>query len=115
MANGENEGIMSTEGLVTNRIRLHDGTVLNLPLNGTEYESAEPIADSVLSKENLSNVVIDGVAQGKMVLVSKYPFHGGTRFCIRQQTAAEKESDSVQEQLEASQLALAELYEMIIG
>lgn len=100
---------------MTNRIRLHDGTVLNLPLNGTEYESTEPIADGVLSKENLSNVVIDGVAQGKMVLVSKYPFQGGTRFCIRQQTTAEKESDSVQEQLEASQLALAELYEMIIG
>ena len=97
------------------KVQLADGTVLNCQLNGTEYESAESIADSVLSKENLSNVVIDGVAQGKMVLVSKYPFRGGTRFCIRQQTAAEKESDSVQEQLEASQLALAELYEMIIG
>lgn len=89
--------------------------MLNLPLNGTEFESKEPIADSVLSESNLSQVVIDGVDQGKMVLISKYAYQGGTRFSIRQQTEAEKERDELQRQLDDSQLALAELYEMIIG
>lgn len=69
----------------------------------------------MLSEENLSDVVIDGVAQGKMVLVSKYPYGTGTRFSIRQQTATEKERDALQAQLDASMLALAELYEMILA
>lgn len=71
-------------------VQLADGTVLNLNLNGTEYESETPIDDSVLSEENLSDVTIDGVNMGRMKLNSKYPYNGGTRFSLRELTKEEK-------------------------
>ena len=76
MSNGNNAMTTSTESsLVKSSILLADGTVLNLNLNGTEYESETPIADEVLSEENLSNVTIDDVNKGKMKLNSKYPYN----------------------------------------
>lgn len=80
-------------------IRLADGTVLNLNLNGTEYESETPIADEVLSDENLSNVTIDDVNKGKMKLNSKYPYNGGTRFSLREMTEDEKTIDELKKEL----------------
>lgn len=91
-------------------------------MNGTEYESPTPIGDNVLTDDNLSQVVINGVDQGKMVLVSKYPYNGGTRFCIRQQTDEEKlidtlksENANLNQQLTDTQVALCDVYEMIAG
>ena len=77
------------------KVQLADGTVLSLRLNGTEYESDTPIADEVLSEENLSNVTIDGVNKGKMKLNSKYPFGSGTRFSLREMTEDEKTMQSL--------------------
>ena len=100
MSNENNVMTMSTESsLVKSKVQLADGTVLNLNLNGTEYECETPIADEVLSEENLSNVTIDDVNKGKMKLNSKYPYNGGTRFSLRELTEDEKTIDELRKEL----------------
>lgn len=97
------------------KVQFADGTVLNLRLNGTEYESDTPIADNVLSEENLSNVTIDGINKGKMKLNSKYPYEGGTRFSIRELMPEEKTFDELNMQLTQAQVGLTEVYEMLLS
>ena len=97
------------------KVQLADGTVLSLRLNGTEYESDAPIADGVLSDENLSNVTIDDVNKGKMKLNSKYPYNGGTRFSLREMTEDEKTIDRLNAELTQTQVGLAEVFEMLIA
>lgn len=84
-------------------------------LNGTEYESETPIADEVLSEENLSNVTIDDVNKGKMKLNSKYPYNGGTRFSLRELTEDEKMIERLNAELTQTQVGLAEVFEMLIA
>ena len=84
-------------------------------MNGTEYESDAPIADEVLSEDNLSNVTIDGVNKGKMKLNSKYPYEDGTRFSIRELTPEEKTIDELNAQLTQAQVGLTEVYEMLLS
>lgn len=96
-------------------IQLADGTVLELRLNGTEYESDTPIADEVLSKENLSNVTINGVSKGKMKLNSKYPYKNGTRFSLRELTSEEETIERLNTQLTQTQVGLTEVYEMLLS
>ena len=116
MSNENNVMTMSTESsLVKSSILLADGTVLNLNLNGTEYESETPIADEVLSEENLSNVTIDDVNKGKMKLNSKYPFGSGTRFSLREMTEDEKTIERLNAELTQTQVGLAEVFEMLIA
>lgn len=97
------------------KVQLADGTVLNLNLNGTEYESETPITDEVLSDENLSNVTIDDVNKGKMKLNSKYPYNGGTRFSLREMTEDEKTIERLNVELTQTQVGLAEVFEMLIA
>lgn len=97
------------------KVQFADGTVLSLRLNGTEYESDAPIADEVLSEENLSNVTIDDINKGKMKLNSKYPYEGGTRFSIRELTPEEKTIDKLNTQLTQAQVGLTEVYEMLLS
>lgn len=97
------------------KVQLADGTVLNLNLNGTEYESETPIADEVLSDENLSNVIIDDVNKGKMKLNSKYPYNGGTRFSLREMTEDEKTIERLNAELTQTQVGLTEVFEMLIA
>lgn len=97
------------------KVQLADGTVLNLRLNGTEYESDTQIADEVLSEENLSNVTIDDVNKGKMKLNSKYPYNGGTRFSLRELTEDEKTIERLNAELTQTQVGLAEVFEMLIA
>lgn len=96
-------------------IQLADGTVLNLRLNGTEYESDTQIADEVLSKDNLSNVTINGVSKGKMKLNSKYPYKNGTRFSLRELTSEEETIEKLNTQLTQTQVGLTEVYEMLLS
>ena len=84
-------------------------------LNGTEYESETPIADEVLSEENLSNVTIDDVNKGKMKLNSKYPYNGGTRFSLREMTEDEKTIERLNVELTQTQVGLTEVFEMLIA
>lgn len=88
---------------------------MSLRLNGTEYESDTPIADEVLSEENLSNVIIDGVNKGKMKLNSKYPYEGGTRFSLRELTSEEEMIEKLNAQLTQTQVGLTEVYEMLLS
>ena len=97
------------------QVQLADGTVLSLRLNGTEYESDAPIADEVLSEENLSNVTIDDVNKGKMKLNSKYPFGSGTRFSLREMTEDEKTIERLNAELTQTQVGLAEVFEMLVA
>ena len=97
------------------KVQLADGTVLSLRLNGTEYESDTPIADEVLSDENLSNVTIDDVNKGKMKLNSKYSYNGGTRFSLREMTEDEKTIERLNAELTQTQVGLAEVFEMLIA
>ena len=97
------------------KVQFADGTILSLRLNGTEYESDIPIADNVLSEENLSNVTIDGINKGKMKLNSKYPYEGGTRFSIRELKPEEKTFDVFNTQLTQAQVGLTEVYEMLLS
>lgn len=116
MLNENNVMTMNTESsLVKSKVQLADGTVLNLNLNGTEYESETPIADEVLSDENLSNVTIDDVNKGKMKLNSKYPYNGGTRFSLREMTENEKTIERLNVELTQTQVGLAEVFETLIA
>ena len=116
MSNDNNAMTMSVESsLVKSNILLADGTILSLNLNGTEYESDTAIEDSVLSEKNLSDVTIDNVKMGKMILNSKYDYGTGTRFSLRKQTANEKTIESINAELLQAQVALAEVYELIIS
>ena len=104
-----------TSNIEKSKVQFADGTVLSLRLSGTEYESDTPIADEVLSEENLSNVTIDDVNKGKMKLNSKYPYEGGTRFSIRELTPEEKTIDELNTQLTQAQVGLTEVYEMLLS
>ena len=104
-----------TSNIEKSKVQFADGTVLSLRLNGTEYESDTPIADEVLSDENLSNVTIDDVNKGKMKLNSKYPYNGGTRFSLREMTEDEKTIDRLNAELTQTQVGLAEVYELLLS
>ena len=69
-------------------------------MNGTEYQTEEPVADDVLSVENLSNVTINGEVQGSMKLIHKYAFQSGTRFALQQLTREEDEIATLKAQIE---------------
>lgn len=97
------------------KVQLADGTVLSLRLNGTEYESDTPIADEILSEENLSNVTIDDINKGKMKLNSKYPFGSGTRFSLREMTEDEKTIERLNAELTQAQVGLTEVYELLLS
>ncbi len=97
------------------KVKLADGTVLSLRLNETEYESDTPIADEILSEENLSNVTIDDVNKGKMKLNSKYPFGSGTRFSLREMTEDEKTIERLSAELTQTQVGLAEVFECLLS
>lgn len=114
MPNEKNE-MNTASNIEQSKIQLKDGTVLNLNLNGTEYESETPITDEVLSDENLSNVTIDDVNKGKMKLNSKYPYNGGTRFSLRELTEDEKTIERLNVELTQTQVGLAEVFEMLIA
>lgn len=104
-----------TSNIEKSKVQFADGTVLNLRLNGTEYESDTPIADEVLSEKNLSNVTIDDVNKGKMKLNSKYPFGSGTRFSLREMTEDEKTIERLNAELTQTQVGLAEVYELLLS
>lgn len=103
---GENTNNITSQNV---KIRLKDGTELTVLLNGNTYESAEPIADSVLSAENVSKVEIDGEAYDNMILICKYEYEGGTRFALREMTEAEAENKSLRAQLDDALQSVAEL------
>ena len=90
-------------------IRLKDGTELNGVMNGTTYESGNPVPDGTFTDENLSEVTINGTTYYNMKLVCSYPWDGGTRFAFREMTEQEAENKNLKTQLQAAQQSVAEL------
>jgi hypothetical protein len=98
MSNEKNE-MNTVSNMEQSKIQLKDGTVLNLNLNGTEYESETPLDKEFFSEENLEEVIINDVNMGKMALNSVYDFNGGTRFSLRELTEDEKTIDELRKEL----------------
>ena len=108
------------------QITLHDGTVLdNLELNGNNFISAKVIDDSVFSG-NLDTVTISKGETSEtytdMKLLSNRVDGGKSWFVLGEKTEQEKAMERLLTSLSANaesitdvQLALAELYEMILG
>ena len=108
------------------QITLHDGTVLDdLELNGNNFISKKVIDDTVFSG-NLDTVAISNgettVTYSDMKLLSNRVDGGKSWFVLGEKTEQEKAMERLLTSLSANaesitdvQLALAELYEMIIG
>ena len=108
------------------KITLHDGTVLDgLELNGNNFISEKVIDDSVFSC-NLDTVTISNgettVTYTDMKLMSNRVDGGKSWFVLGEKTEQEKAMERLLTSLSANaesitdvQLALAEIYEMILG
>ena len=108
------------------QITLHDGTVLDeLELNGNNFISEKVINDSVFSG-NLDTVTISNGETTEtytdMKLLSNRVDDGKSWFVLGEKTEQEKEMERLvsalsvnEESITDVQLALAELYEMILG
>ena len=107
-------------------ITLNDGTKLkNLELNGNNYIAAGVVEDSVFT-DNLASVTItDGKTTETytdMVLVSNRVEDGHSWFILGEKTAQEKALERINSLLASNtegvtdvQVALADVYEMILG
>ena len=96
-------------------IRLKDGTELNGVLNGTTYESGDPVPDGTFTDENLSEVTINGTVYHDMKLICSYPWDEGTRFAFREMTPKEIENRNLRSQLQAAEQSVAELTIIVSG
>ena len=108
------------------QIPLHDGTVLDdLELNGNNFISEKVIDDSVFSG-NLDTVTISNgkttLTYTDMKLLSNRVDDGKSWFVIGEKTEQEKAMERIVSALNVNaesitdvQLALAEIYEMILG
>ena len=108
------------------QITLHDGTVLDeLELNGNNFISEKVIDDSVFSG-NLDTVTISNGETTEtytdMKLLSNRVDNGKSWFVLGEKTEQEKAMERLvsilnvnAESITDVQLALAEIYEMIIG
>ena len=108
------------------QITLHDGTVLDeLELNGNHFISEKLIDDSVFSG-NLDTVTISNGETTEtytdMKLLSNRVDGGKSWFVLGEKTAQEKAMERLVASLSVNaesitdvQLALAEIYEMILG
>lgn len=82
-------------------------------LNATTYESATVIPEGTFTAENLSEVLIDGEKHKNMVLITCYPYEGGTRFALREQTETERENAELRAAVQASEQSAAEMSMML--
>ena len=108
------------------KITLHDGTVLDdLELNGNNFISEKVLNDSVFSG-NLDTVTISNGETSEtytdMKLMSNRVDGGKSWFVLGEKTEQEKTMERLVSALSVNaesitdvQLALAELYEMILG
>lgn len=101
------------------KITLSDGTQLeNLELNGNNYIAQSEIADTVFDG-NLGTVKIsDGENEETftdMVLLSNIVRDGKSWLVLGQKSEEEKRQDAINQSFTDLQMALAEVYEMMIG
>ena len=108
--NTSNSGESSNNTISPNvSIRLKDGSQLNAVLNGTTYESGDPVPDGTFTDDNMSEVTVDGVTYKDMKLICSYPWDEGTRFAFCEMTEQEIENRNLKSQLQAAEQSVAEL------
>lgn len=102
-------------------IKLADGTELKtINLNGDTFESSVPIEDSVF-EGNLSRVEVTNVDTGEAVVLTNArlllnrAFGDVWWFVIQEPPEKDKAMEQITSDVTDIQIALAELYEMLIG
>ena len=103
------------------KITLADGTELNdLVLNGNNFIAAAAVDDAVF-KDNMASVVITNLEDGTAeqiedgVLLSNIVREGCSWLVLGQKSAEEKRLEAMDDTFTDLQMALAEVYEMLIG
>lgn len=103
------------------KITLADGTELNdLVLNGNNFIAAAAV-DAAVFKGNMASVVITNLEDGTAeqiedgVLLSNIVREGCSWLVLGQKSAEEKRLEAMDDTFTDLQMALAEVYEMLIG
>ena len=95
------------------KITLADGTELNgLVLNGNNFIAAAAVDDAVF-KGNMASVTITNLEDG--VLLSNIVRDGCSWLVLGQKSAEQKRQETIDSTFTDLQMALAEVYEMMIG
>lgn len=101
------------------KITLSDGTQLeNLTLNGNNYIAQGEIADSVFEGKLGTVKIFDGENEEvytDMVLLSNIVRDGKSWFVLGQKSEEEKKFEAIDISFTDLQMALAEVYETMIG
>lgn len=103
------------------KITLADGTELNdLVLNGNNFIAAAAVDDAVF-KGNMASVVITNLEDGTAeqiedgVLLSNIVRDGKSWLVLGQKSAEQKRLETIDSTFTDLQMALAEVYEMMLG
>lgn len=103
------------------KITLADGTTLeNLMLNGNNYVASTAVDDAVF-KDNMARVTITNLEDGTTeqiedgVLLSNIVRDGKSWLVLGQKSAEQKRLEVIDSTFTDLQMALAEVYEMMIG
>ena len=103
------------------KITLADGTELNdLVLNGNNFIAQTAVSDAVF-KGNMASVTITNLEDGTTeqiedgVLLSNIVRDGKSWFVLGQKSAEQKRQETIDSTFTDLQMALAEVYEMMIG
>lgn len=103
------------------KITLADGTELNnLVLNGNNFIAHTAVDDAVF-KDNMATVTITNLEDGTAeqiqdgVLLSNIVRDGKSWLVLRQKSAEQKRLETIDSTFTDLQMALAEVYEMMIG
>ena len=103
------------------KITLADGTALeNLVLNGNNYVASTAVDDAIF-KDNMTIVTITNLEDGTAeqiedgVLLSNIVRDGKSWLVLGQKSAEQKRLETIDRTFTDLQMALAEVYEMMIG
>lgn len=103
------------------KITLADGTTLeNLVLNGNNYVASTAVDDAVF-KDNMASVTITNLEDESTeqiedgVLLSNIVRDGKSWLVLGQKSAEQKRQETIDSTFTDLQMALAEVYEMMIG
>ena len=103
------------------KITLADGTMLeNLVLNGNNFIAQTAVSDAVF-KNNMATVTITNLEDGTVeqiedgVLLSNIVRDGKSWLVLGQKSAEQKRLETIDSTFTDLQMALAEVYEMMIG
>lgn len=103
------------------KITLADGTELNdLVLNGNNFIAQTAVSDAVFNG-NMASVTITNLEDGTVeqiedgVLLSNIVRDGKSWLVLRQKSEEEKRLDTIDSAFTDLQMALAEVYEMVLG